>query len=177
MHAIDYRVLPPAPSFADIFCIHYPSLARVALRLCGRDRSAAEDLVQDTFERALLCRAQFRPGSNAYGWLVTILRRLFIDAHRRARRLPTFEPVEKNEHLLSVSIDDEPAPEWTNVAPEQIGPALAALPEEFRAVYELHVVEGLSYKEIADRLGIKAATVGSRLTRARKRMRLALVGC
>jgi RNA polymerase sigma-70 factor (ECF subfamily) len=65
----------------------------------------------------------------------------------------------------------EVLPSWAAISPEQLGEALEKIPEEFRLVYQLHALEGRSYIEISERLGIPKATVGTRLIRARRRLK------
>src|SRR5687767_15084925 len=122
--------------------------------MCG-NYSDAQDLVQDTFERALRSSARFVPGTNAAAWLATILRRLFVDAYRRQRRIT---PVAiDHDQLIAGEPDAEPA--WATLGAEEIDRALAELGEPFRCVFVLHEVEGRSYNEIATQLRIPKATV------------------
>jgi RNA polymerase sigma-70 factor, ECF subfamily len=149
---------------------HERMLESIALRLC-RDATNAKDLVQDTFERALRAWPRMPADTNVRAWLVTIQHRLFLDRCRRAKR------------VASVDIDQvapplpEPAapPVWANVTREQLAGAIARLDDEFRRAYELHAVDGKSYREIAEELGIPATTVGTRLFRARKKLKDLLV--
>jgi RNA polymerase sigma-70 factor (ECF subfamily) len=153
----------------DILASHTPQLERFALRLCG-DPADASDLVQDTFVRALARQEDFLPGSNAGAWLTTILRRLFIDRYRRRVRAPrtlgldaagAFEPA-------------EPEPAWASLSIDEVKAALLELDDDFRVVFELHALEGRSYSAIAEQLGLNKVTVGTRLTRARKKLRAVL---
>jgi RNA polymerase sigma-70 factor (ECF subfamily) len=146
-----------------------PQLRRYARALTG-DPAWADDLVQDTAERALVRHGSFRAGSNLRAWLFTILRNLYID-QLRARR--------------EVAVDDENAP-WRGLeAPRtevdglvlrDVQHALYHLPVEQREVLLLIGVEEMSYQEASTVLGVPIGTVMSRLSRAREHMRLLLAG-
>jgi RNA polymerase sigma-70 factor, ECF subfamily len=144
-----------------------PQLRRYARALTG-DVAWADDLVQDTAERALARWTAFRPDTNLRAWLLTILRHLYID-QLRARR--------------EIAVDDETAP-WRNMeAPHgevdglvlrDVQRALYYLPVEQREVLLLVCIEELSYQETSTALGVPIGTVMSRLSRAREHMRALL---
>jgi RNA polymerase sigma-70 factor (ECF subfamily) len=144
-----------------------PQLRRYARALTG-DSAWADDLVQDTAERALARWAAFRPNSNLRAWLLTILRHLYIDQLRARREIP---------------VDDESAP-WRNLeAPtgvvdglvlRDLQRALYCLPLEQREVLLLVCVEELTYQEASVALSVPVGTVMSRLSRAREHMRALL---
>jgi RNA polymerase sigma-70 factor (ECF subfamily) len=180
------RVAPPPVSVADVAELgevrdsraafdalvraHEPALQAFAMRLCGASADA-RDLVQDTHERALRRFDTFAPGTNARAWLFTILHRAFIDRCRRRaveRRVDSIDEVDVPAPEAS-----EPPP-WANVSSEQLTRAVAALEDDFRSVYLMHARESLSYKEISERLGIPSSTVGTRLARARQKLRALL---
>jgi RNA polymerase sigma-70 factor (ECF subfamily) len=159
----------PEARFALAVAEHEGALVLLATRL-ARDPADAKDLVQDTFERALRAWDRLPADANVRAWLVTILHRLFIDRCRRAKR-GAVVPLDQ-EHP---GVEAPPPPAWADVTSEQLGRAVAQLDDEFRRVYELHAVDGKSYKEIADALGIPGSTVGTRLLRARRRLKELLV--
>ena len=144
-----------------------PQLRRYARALTG-DRAWADDLVQDTAERALARWSAFRPNSNLRAWLLTILRHLYIDQLRGRRE---------------IAVDEESAP-WRNLEAPQgevdglvlrdLQRALYGLPVEQREVLLLVCVEELTYKEASSALGVPIGTVMSRLSRAREHMRVLL---
>jgi RNA polymerase sigma-70 factor (ECF subfamily) len=144
-----------------------PQLRRYARALTG-DRAWADDLVQDTAERALARWSAFRPNSNLRAWLLTILRHLYIDQLRGHRE---------------IAVDDESAP-WRNLEAPQgevdglvlrdLQRALYCLPVEQREVLLLVGVEELSYQEASSALGVPIGTVMSRLSRAREHLRVLL---
>jgi RNA polymerase sigma-70 factor, ECF subfamily len=144
---------------------HQAPLYGLALRLCGNTADAA-DLVQDTFERAFRSYGQLPSGANERAWAAAILHNRFIDGCRRKKRTPIHEQVE------DLALDPEPpAPAWLDITPEQVQAALAKIGDEFRVVYELATSQNRSYKEIAAQLRLPAATVGTRLIRARRKLR------
>lgn len=147
---------------------HESTLYAVALRM-SREPSLARDLVQDTFERAMSKLDQFQSGTNARAWLTTIMTNLYVDRCRKRAREPIHEPIE--DHPAVVAVQHEEAPAWARFSGEQLRVALAALSEDFRRVYELHAIEGRSYDEIAKELKIPKATVGTRLIRARRKLK------
>ncbi|MDE1184653.1 sigma-70 family RNA polymerase sigma factor [Paraburkholderia sp.] len=145
-----------------------PQLRRYARALTG-DPAWADDLVQDTAERALARWRGFRPGTNLRAWLLTILRHLYIDQLRGRHE---------------IAVDDESAPWRTLEAPRgevdglvlrDLQRALYCLPVEQREVLLLVCVEELSYKEASSALGVPIGTVMSRLARAREHMRVLLL--
>jgi RNA polymerase sigma-70 factor (ECF subfamily) len=142
-----------------------------AMRLV-RSRSDAWDLVQDTYERALRGRGSFQPGTNLRLWLMTIMYNLFLDRCRKQAREPRLCVVEEEE--IANPEPESPEP-WEAITSQQISAALADLDLPFREVYELRLVENCSYDEIADRLTIPRSTVGTRLMRARHKLRRTLM--
>jgi RNA polymerase sigma-70 factor (ECF subfamily) len=149
-------------------CACKPLLSALALRLCG-NRADAEDLVQDVYERALNRLDRAQPDTNVRAWMATILHNLFVDRCRAAQRRPRLVPL---PDALSAE-EREPPPAWAALPPDEIRAAIDALPDEFRAVYALHA-RGRSYDQIAGELGIPTATVGTRLLRARRKLKAAL---
>lgn len=155
--------------FATAVREHEPMLRGIARRLCGNDADAA-DLVHDTYERALRAWERYADRGNLRSWMVAIMNNLFIDRCRKRRRAPITEQLDD----LEVAAPEATAPPaWTQVTNQDVDAALAAIGEDFRKVYELHVI-GRSYEEIAAELGIAKATVGTRLVRARKKLKDAL---
>jgi RNA polymerase sigma-70 factor (ECF subfamily) len=163
------RALTASP-FDEIANAHSEALRAFALRLSGSPEEAS-DLVQDTLERALRRFDTFTPSTNARAWLFTILHNAFIDRCRRRSAEPRAQSI---EDVQVAAQEPEPVPRWTSITPEQLAAAVAALDDEFRAVYELHANEGLSYQEIASRLRIPMNTVGTRLARARRKLKVLL---
>ncbi|UVF18768.1 sigma-70 family RNA polymerase sigma factor [Microvirga terrae] len=141
-----------------------PGLRRYAWALL-RDGEAADDLVQDTLERAISRWSQRRDG-DLRAWLFTIQRNLFINSlrQRKVRGIPVGE-----EALNDVQSPDM-NPE-SHAGLRDVLKGLEALPEEQRSILLLVGVEDLSYEQAAQVLGIPLGTVMSRLSRARTRLR------
>ncbi len=149
---------------------NYGQLLRFAIRLAGSEFEA-RDLVQDTFERALRRHASFVPGTNEGAWLFSILHNAFIDQCRRRGARKTVG----GEHLEGVAQEtaSEP-PDWLSISAEELRSAIDRLEPEFRAVYRMHELDGRSYREIADALSIPTNTVGTRISRARQKLKALL---
>jgi RNA polymerase sigma-70 factor (ECF subfamily) len=144
-----------------------PRLRRFARTLAGNPPDA-DDLVQIAIERALARSAQLREGAPLSSWMFGILRNAWIDESRgRARRNRLFAPEELGEHVAD--------PTGGQQAESLIvQAAVASLPEEQREVIGLVLVEGLSYREAAEILGVPIGTVTSRLARAREALQAKL---
>jgi RNA polymerase sigma-70 factor (ECF subfamily) len=141
-----------------------------AIRLVHTPQDAW-DLVQDTFEHALRGYARFQPGTNLRVWLMTIMHHLFIDRCRRQAREPNPAPIDDQEIANPEPLSPRP---WEAITDEQIAAALADLETPFREVYELRLFGNCSYDEIAERLTIPRSTVGTRLLRARQKLKTLL---
>jgi RNA polymerase sigma-70 factor (ECF subfamily) len=149
--------------FAEALALQIPRLRRYA-RALTHEVSWADDLVQDTLERALRRRWLFRINSNLTAWLFTILYRLYLNDVPRHRMLAAVdggeapEPVEAGDPGLQLDMQR----------------ALARLNPAHRAVIALVGLEQLSYKEAAEVLDIPLGTLMSRLARAREQLRVLL---
>jgi RNA polymerase sigma-70 factor (ECF subfamily) len=147
-----------------------PELQRWANRLTDQGTDAM-DLVQETCRKALEAYAQFTCGDDLKPWLFRILRNLHVDHCRRAWRLVCVDNVEQ----LLPETESDAQPLWRSVSDDQMAQALARLPPLYRSAYLLRTVNGLSYGEMSQRLGISLNTVGTRLMRARERLRSSLL--
>lgn len=145
-------------------------LEAYALALCG-NAPDAQDLVQQTFERALSLQPEQLPRQNRRAWLFTVLRHLFLDALRRQASAPRLVEID----LGGVpEVEREPAPAWQELSACDVREALTLLDEPFAATFCLHALEGRSYADIARELGVSLNTVGTRILRARRKLRLVL---
>lgn len=147
---------------------HLPALRRYALGLTG-DRHTADDLVQDCIERALRRIDSLLDEQRLAGWLRSILFNIFIDGRRTLRSRGEIAEAE----LLDEFVDPATQPDVHQEANEVLR-ATAALTPEHRQILLLIAAQGLSYREVADELGIPIGTVMSRLARARDQLREAL---
>ena len=149
---------------------HLDALYRVALRLTG-DPTQAEDLVQDTMLKAYRSWRQYRPGTNAKGWLLTILRNAFINEYRRRVRHPETVDIDAIEPFAvfdQVQDDDPQGKFFDHIVDDEVLRAVDQLPESFRETVVLSDVEGMSYQDVAKILGVPVGTVKSRLFRGRQ---------
>jgi RNA polymerase sigma-70 factor, ECF subfamily len=151
----------------DAVAAEIPRLRRYARALTGDD-GEADDLIQDTLERALARLAQWRDGDSPRKWLFSILHNLHVDGLRRKSRRPP------HVGLDSVGADQS-APAADGASGRDLDRALQLLASEQREVVLLVGLEGLSYAEAAEVLAIPIGTVMSRLARGRGRLR-ALLG-
>ena len=153
------------PSEHITACI--PRLRRYARALVG-DRAAADDLIQDTLERAWSKFSQFRDGSDLRAWLFSIMHNEHINQIRKRRDTMSFDD---DTHDVSV-----PATQSDGLEVRDLDRALQTLPVEQREVLLLIVIEEMSYEEVSVALGIPTGTVMSRLSRARERVRAYMSG-
>ena len=144
-----------------------PRLRRYARALAG-DRTAADDLVQDTLERSWSKLHLYRRGTNLRAWMFTIMHNVYVNQLRAMRP--------------SVPLDDEmpeltqPARETDTLVLRDLDAAIRRLPPEQREVLLLVALEDMSYGEAAATLGIPIGTVMSRLARAREKLRAMMSG-
>lgn len=160
------------PSWDDIVAEHSGRVYRLAFRLTG-NRQDAEDLTQDVFVRVFRSLDRYEPG-NFNGWLHRITTNLFLDRARRGQRVRMDHFAEGAEERLATSARGPQDSVNDANFDSDIESALASIPEEFRVAVVLCDVEGLSYEEISDVLGIKIGTVRSRIHRGRTQLRQVL---
>jgi RNA polymerase sigma-70 factor, ECF subfamily len=155
---------------------HMDTLYDAALRLTG-DRTAAQDLTQETMLRALRSFSTFEAGTNCRAWLLRIQYNLFCTQYRRERRLPVVW-LDSGEEPAIEPPSFEPSPEEQAVRDldrESVRRAIARLPEEFRTAVTLVDIHGLSCAEAAGVMGVPRGTILSRLHRARRRLETMLL--
>jgi len=162
---------------------HMDALFRLALRLT-RNRAEAEDLVQEAYLRAFRFHDRYEPGTQIRAWLFRILRNTFVNRYRATKARPDEVEFDKVEAVYDRVVDaafgggEAPTPEeivLNDLVDPEIDEAIAALPEEYRTVVVLALVEDLAYREIADVLAIPVGTVMSRLHRGRKLLQARLI--
>ena len=160
---------------------HLHMLYRTALRMTQQEQ-AAEDLLQDTLERAFVNFARYEPGTNVRAWLLRIMSNVRISGFRRVSRRPQTSSLDDvgefsiygaawTEGIASVDVESDVL---NRIGEEAILLAIDALPEDFRMVVVLSDVEGFSYKDMAAILEIPIGTVTSRLYRGRQQLQRAL---
>jgi RNA polymerase sigma-70 factor (ECF subfamily) len=162
---------PSRQQFEQLALAQIDTLYRMARRLT-RDPTRSDDLVQETFARALRSRDNFQLAE--YGikpWLLRIMYNLHLNRSDREKRQPTSATDESLEQSSLNEMDSLPIdPASFQAMDEKLVRALDDLPEDYRTVMLLWAVEELSYKEIADTLEVPIGTVMSRLYRARRRL-------
>ena len=144
-----------------------PRLRRYARALTG-DHAAADDLVQDTLERAWAKLHLYRRGTDLRAWLFTVMHNVYVNQLRAAR-----PSVELDEEMPELA---QPARETDTIELRDLDRAIRRLPPDQREVLLLVVLEDMSYDEAAGTLGIPIGTVMSRLARAREKLRAMLSG-
>ena len=144
-----------------------PRLRRYARALVS-DRASADDLVQDTLERAWAKLHLYRRGTDLRAWLFTVMHNVHVNKVRSARAT---DPLEDEMPELA-----QRAAQGDSLVVRDLDRAIARLPDEQRAVLLLVTLEEMSYDEVARALGIPIGTVMSRLSRAREKLRGMMLG-
>lgn len=144
---------------------YIPRLQRYARALFQGNSAAADDLVQDSLERALSRSHQWQKGTNLRAWLFTIMHNVYVNQIRRVGNGPDF--VEFAEETDESTKDTTAA----NMELGDLQQAIAKLTPEQREILLLVSLEGLPYQQVADTLGIPVGTVMSKLSRTRKHLR------
>ena len=145
---------------------HGVFLRRLAASLC-RGSFDPDDLFQDVLERTLHHFDRLPPDVDHRAWMARVMRNLFIDRVRRRSAAPA-----------AIALEDEPVspvPEgaawWEALDADDIRARLREIPDELREAFAMFALEGCSYQQIAERLGVPKATVGTRILRARRRLK------
>ena len=154
-------------SEADSIVELIPRLRRYARALAG-DRSAADDLVQDTLERAWSKFHLYRRGTDLRAWLFTVMHNVYVNQLRSAKTAAVLD--EETPELA------RPGREADGLVLRDLDAAIRRLPPEQREVLLLVALEEMSYDGAAQALGIPIGTVMSRLARAREKLRAMLAG-
>jgi len=158
----------PMPDVASLVETHHARLYRYACRLAS-STADAEDLTQQTFLVAQTKLDQLRDPKAAGSWLMAILRNCYLGQQHQRRA--------KSETSLDLSLDwfPEETDETDDIDREALQATLDEMPEDFRHVLLLFYFEELSYREIAEQLGLPLGTVMSRLSRAKSQLRKRLL--
>lgn len=182
MNGFDYRLLNLAANgdnqaFEKLIVPHERMMYALALRLC-QNKEDAEDCLQDAMIRVYKSLSSFRGDSAFSTWLYRIVTNTCLDSHRRRK------------HRYSESLDSLSESGWNapdpGLTPEQsavnrdlkraLNEAINTLPGDIRAAVVLRDVQGFSYEDVSEILGINIGTVKSRLSRGREKIRSYLTG-
>jgi len=169
----------PAQDFEAEALPHLDAVYRFALRLTG-SADAAEDLVQETFLRAHKSWDQYTLGTSCKSWLFTICRNVFLRQRERAKRhdeilatkaVEDSGGISRENPVFAASQEDDPEGSFFGrIIDAQVLEAIQGLQDEYRDALVLSDIDGLSYKEVADVLGVPVGTVKSRLFRGRRQL-------
>ena len=156
----------------------YDELYRTGLRLT-RSVEETEDLLQETYLKAYRHYDRFEDGTNLRAWLFRILRNSHINSYRRRRTRPQEVDFGKLEEFWAAAPEGEPATDAGVLALDdldhEVRDALNALPHEYKMAVLMVDLQGFTYQEVADILGVPVGTVMSRLYRGRKGLERSLL--
>jgi len=141
-----------------------PMLRRYARHL-SRSADQADDLVQESLARAIARIDSWEPGTNLQAWLIVILRNIFLNECRRAKRQRT-----SLEQLKSAETSQVPASQEASLKLVELEKAFVSLSNDHRTVLQLVVLEGKTYEQSAKILNVTMGTIKSRLSRARTKL-------
>jgi RNA polymerase sigma-70 factor, ECF subfamily len=162
---------PSAVSFEDLAIPLFDQLYNFA-RWLTQDKAEAEDLVQETYVKALRGFSSFQPGTNFRAWMYRILRNSFLSSRTGLKTAVVRD--EENDDCLPVETANPESLLIEQADREMVQRALEGLAVPFREILLLCEVEEMSYQEISETLAIPVGTVMSRLFRARRALRAAL---
>lgn len=145
------------------------NLLSFALKLT-LNKEEAQDLVQDTTLKALRNEEKFVENTNFKGWMMTIMRNIFINNYRKSTRENTVVDASEDLYHLNLSQDSGLETPDGAFAVNEISTILAKFPADFREPFSMHVA-GYKYEEISDKLNMPLGTVKSRIFFTRKRLR------
>ena len=160
------------PTWDEVVAEHSTRVYRLAYRLTGNPHDA-EDLTQEVFVRVFRSLSSYTPGTFE-GWLHRITTNLFLDQARRKAKIRFDALADDAETRIPSRLVTPDIAVLDGIFDDDVETALAELPPDFRAAVVLCDIEGLSYEEIADVLGLKLGTVRSRIHRGRTMLRKAL---
>lgn len=167
------RSLPGEITTKTNIVLYYSALHRYAMGMT-RNHAEAEDLVQETYVRAIRAIGRITTGEVHKSWLFTILRNIRINELRRQRVAIMVNWTDDTENTIAAASMDPLAIYTRNVNRNTVQEAMLALSAEHRKILMLREIEGLSYEELSTALNCPIGTVMSRLSRARTKLRALL---
>ncbi len=164
---------PPAADARELIDAIAALRRDLLIRACRLTRNAdeANDLVQDALVKAMKSVDKFQRGTNLRAWLLRLMVNVFVDRCRKRRSRPLLVPLSSDIDVSEPDRDDNPPALSEQVSYDEVRAALMQLDPAFREVYELRLVRNLSYDQISTELKIPVGTVGTRMLRARERLR------
>lgn len=151
----------------------YETILRSFAFTLTRSKEETEDLIQDTFYRAIANIDKFSEGTNVKAWLFTIMRNIFINNYRKRKREGITVDISENQYLLNGTKRVEKNGSERSFLAEDISRALATVSTDFTEPFLMHY-NGFKYQEIAEKLGLPVGTVKSRIHFARKELQAKL---
>ena len=133
------------------------------------DQTRAEDLVQDTYMKAITYKDKFVDYTNLKAWVFTIMKNTFINNYRRSVKENTIIDGSQDLYFLNLPQDSGFTSPESNYSLEELEKVIDSLEDEFKIPFRMHV-EGFKYKEISEKLGLKIGTVKSRIFFTRKKL-------
>lgn len=168
---VTLSVMSERTEFAGQAMEHVDALFGYAMSLT-RDQADAEDLVQETYLRAVRAANQLAPDSNIKSWLFVIMRNAWLNQLRQRQTGPRFVELETEESSLPSDANLNPHVVYLRkIERERVREAIDQLPDNYREIIVLRDLEGFSYQDIATLLDCPAGTVMSRLARARGKLK------
>lgn len=156
-------------------CERYYSMVSILAYQKIRNRTDAEDIVQESFVRAYRAIESLREGEKFPGWLYRITLKICLDHLRKVNRRDNMVPLDEDAHGAPAAEAGEPDLEAREEHSKVAG-AIAKLPDKYRLVITLRFIDKKSYREIADQLGEPDGTIANRIHRAVKMLQNALDG-
>lgn len=149
--------------------MQYADLLRPFAFNLTHSKEATEDLLQDTFYRAIINKDKFSEGTNIKAWLFTIMRNIFINNYRRSKKSNTITDTSENQYLLNSTFKTESNGSERNFLAEDISKAMNEVSKDFTEPFMMYF-NGFHYQEIAEHLNLPLGTVKSRIFFARKEL-------
>lgn len=152
---------------------HSALLKNFALKLT-QDINDANDLVQETFLKAMMYSSKFKEGTNLKGWLMTIMRNTFINGYRRNTKRKTFMDTQEEQYIIdSAQTFNTYNDGESKFIRRDLSNAISKLPHDLKEAFELNA-KGFKYHEIAEKVNVPLGTVKTRIFIARRRLRVSL---
>lgn len=155
--------------------LQYESILRPFAFNLTKSREATEDLIQDTFYRALSNSEKFMEGTNIKAWLFTIMRNTFINNYRRQKKSNVITDTSDNQYFLNSTKRIEKNDSERSFLAEDISKAMSEVSNDFTEPFIMYF-NGFSYQEISEQLDLPLGTVKSRIFFARKELQSKLKG-